>query len=145
MRALAIAALSVLLTAGMLLAQGAETTEQKPALPFSPAVKALGLVFVSGQIGADAASGKMEPEFRAQVRQALENIKAILEANGTTMDKVVKTTVFLADIGYFTTMNEEYTKFFPGAKPARSTVAVAGLARGALVEIEAIAVEGQSK
>ncbi|MCE5271187.1 RidA family protein [bacterium] len=145
MNKLIVAALSLLLTAGALLAQGAEKTEQKPEPPFSNAVKAQGLVFVAGQIGAEPSSGKMEPEIRAQVRQALQNIKAVLEANGSGMDRVVKTTVFLTDIDYFGAMNEEYVKFFPGAKPARSTVAVAALARGALVEIEAVAVDGQAK
>jgi len=114
---------------------------ENPALPFSPAVKAQGLIFVSGQIGANPTDGKLEADFRSQVRRALENIRQILVDNGAGMDHVVKTAVFLADIDDFQAMNEEYVKFFPSKKPARSTVAVAGLARGALVEIEAVAVD----
>lgn len=112
-----------------------------PGPPFSLAVKAQGLIFVSGQIGANPSDGKLEADFRSQVRGALENIRQILADKGAGMDHVVKTTVFLTDIGDFQTMNEEYVQFFPSNKPARSTVAVAGLARGALIEIEAVAVD----
>jgi 2-iminobutanoate/2-iminopropanoate deaminase len=114
---------------------------ENPGLPFSPAVKTQGLIFVSGQIGVNPADGKLETDFRSQVRRTLDNIRQVLTDNGAGMECVVKTTVFLTDIGDFQAMNEEYVQFFPSKKPARSTMAVSGLVRGALIEIEAVAVD----
>ena len=123
--------------------QAAQASPAKPSLPFSPAVQADGLIFVSGQIGASSESGELEEGIAGQTRRALENIKTVLEQNGAGMNNIVKTTVFLAEIDDFQSMNEEYVKFFPEVKPARSTVAVAGLVRGALIEIDAIAVKAR--
>lgn len=101
-----------------------------------------GLVFCSGQVALDPASGELTgaSDVRAQARRAMENLKAVLEAAGSGFDKVVKTTIFLADMGDFAAVNEVYGAYFIGEPPARSTVQVAALPRGALVEIEAIAI-----
>lgn len=108
--------------------------------PYSQAVKTTGLVFVSGQLPIDPETGEMPADIKAQTRQSLTNAEAILEAAGTGMDKVLKTTVFLADINDFAAMNEVYGTFFiEGAYPARSAVQVAAIPKGALVEIEMIA------
>ena len=110
------------------------------ALPFSPMVMAGNLIFVSGNIGIDPATGQLAgDDIAAQTTQVLKNIEAILKAAGSGMNEVVKTTVFLKNIEDYEKMNGVYVRFFPGQKPARSTVQVAGLVRGALVEIEAIA------
>jgi len=108
--------------------------------PYSQAVKAGGFVFVSGQIALDPATGQLVlGDVRLQTRRALENVRAILEAAGSSLDKVVRTTVYLKDLNDFNAMNEEYTLFFRDARPARVTVQVAKLPRDALVEIDAIA------
>lgn len=109
--------------------------------PYSQAVKAGALVFVSGQLPIDPATGKFAGENAAsQAKQSLTNIKHILEAAGTGMDRVVKTTVFLKDLNDFAAMNEVYATFFqPGQYPSRSAVEVARLPKDALVEIEAVA------
>ena len=108
--------------------------------PYSVAIQTDGFVFCSGQIGLDPASGEMvAAEIEAQTRQVLTNLKSVLEAAGSGLDKVLKTTVFLKDMADFPRMNAVYSEFFPSAYPARSTIAVAGLPRGALVEIEATA------
>jgi 2-iminobutanoate/2-iminopropanoate deaminase len=101
-----------------------------------------GLVFCSGQVALDPASGDLTgaSDVRAQARRAMENLKAVLEAAGSGFDKVVKTTIFLADMGDFAAVNEVYGSYFAAEPPARSTVQVAALPRGALVEIEAIAI-----
>lgn len=114
---------------------------ENPGLPFSSALKARGMIYTSGHIGSLPESGELAEGIRGQTRQTLENIKRVLEENGAGMNDVVKTTVFLADIGDYAAMNEEYAKHFPATKPARSTVAVSGLVRGALIEIEATAVD----
>lgn len=105
-----------------------------------------GLVFCSGQVALDPASGDLTgaSDVRAQARRAMENLKAVLEAAGSGFDKVVKTTIFLADMGDFAAVNEVYGAYFTGEPPARSTVQVAALPRGALVEIEAIAIAATS-
>ena len=108
--------------------------------PYSQGIEANGFVFVSGQIPVDPATGAFAPGGVAdQTTQSLKNISAVLAAAGCTMDDVVKTTVFLTDMGRFTVMNEAYTKFFKGDCPARSAVQVGALPKGAQVEIEAIA------
>ena len=109
--------------------------------PYSQAQITGNLVFTSGQLGIDPATGDFVPGCVAcQAKAALNNVKAILEAAGTSMDKVVKTTVFLKDIADFGKVNEVYGKFFKeGAYPARSCYQVANLPKGGLVEIEVIA------
>lgn len=108
--------------------------------PYSQAIEAGGMVFVSGQLPVDAATGLMAEGTEAQARQSLENIKLILTEAGLTMANVVKTTVFLADMSLFADMNKVYATYFEGNYPARSAVAVKELPKGALVEIECIAV-----
>ena len=108
--------------------------------PYSQAVKVGSLLFLSGQLGIDPKTGEITGDVAAQTKQALTNAKAILEAAGSTMDKVVKTTVFLSDIGNFAAMNEVYGTFFTaGSYPARSAFEVAALPKGGLVEIELVA------
>jgi 2-iminobutanoate/2-iminopropanoate deaminase len=108
--------------------------------PYSQAIRAGGFVFASGQIPTDPATGEfVKGGVAEQTEQVLKNLAAVLEAAGSGLDKVVKTTVFLADMKEFAQMNEVYAKFFTGAPPARATVAAAGLPRDARVEIEAVA------
>ncbi len=108
--------------------------------PYSQGIVANGLLFTAGQIALDPATGEVVPGGVAeQTARVMENLQAILSAAGSGLDRVVKTTVFLADMGDFTAMNEVYAKAFGDHRPARSTVAAAGLPRGARVEIEAIA------
>jgi 2-iminobutanoate/2-iminopropanoate deaminase len=117
-------------------------TDQAPAAigPYSQAIRAGGFVFVSGQIPIDPATGQFVAGGVAeQTRQVLKNLSAVLEAAGSGLDKIVKTTVFLQDIKEFAEMNEVYATFFSDAPPARATVAAAGLPRDARVEIEAVA------
>ena len=98
-------------------------------------------MFVSGQIPTDPQTGQfVAGGIAEQTEQVLKNLKAVLEASGSSLDQVVKTTVFLADMKEFSGMNEVYAKFFSGPPPARATVAAAGLPRDARVEIEAVAV-----
>lgn len=108
--------------------------------PYSQAIEANGIVFVSGQLPIDAVTGVMPEGVEAQARQSLENMKHILEAVGLTMDNIVKTTVFLQDMSLFAGMNGVYATYFDGTFPARSAVAVKALPKDALVEIECIAV-----
>lgn len=108
--------------------------------PYSQAIRAGGFVFVSGQIAIDPATGQFAGGSVAeQTERVFKNLSAVLNAAGTSLDKVVKTTVFLADMKDFVEMNEVYAKFFAEAPPARATVAAAGLPRDARVEIEAVA------
>jgi reactive intermediate/imine deaminase len=109
------------------------------SLPFSPAVRVGHLLYLSGQLGTDS-TGKLVPGgIEAETRQTLTNIKALLEANGSSMDRVVKCLVMLADIGEWARMNTVYVTFFPTNKPARSAFGATGLALGARTEIECIA------
>ena len=109
--------------------------------PYSQAIEANGIVFVSGQLPIDPATGTFaEGGIKELTRQSLTNMKAILAEAGLTMSNVVKTTVFLADMADFAEMNEVYATFFEGVCPARSAVAVKTLPKGARVEIECIAV-----
>lgn len=107
--------------------------------PYSQATEAAGLVFVSGQLPIDAATGDMPEGIEAQARQSLLNIKHILEAAGLTMSHIVKTTVYLQDMSLFAGMNSVYATFFEGDYPARAAFAVKALPKDALVEIECIA------
>ena len=107
--------------------------------PYSQGIDTGELVFCSGQLGLDPASGELAQGVAAQADRALRNIGAVLEAAGCTFADVVKTTVFLVDIGDFRVLNDVYAGFFGDTPPARSTFAVAGLPKGALVEIEAVA------
>lgn len=119
------------------------STENAPGAigPYSQAVKTNGMVFCSGQIPIDIATGEfVSNDVAEQTDQVLKNLSAVLEAAGTSLNDVVKTTVFLADMADFAAMNEVYAKYFSENKPARATVQAAGLPRGARVEIECIAV-----
>ncbi|HEX2928504.1 MAG TPA: RidA family protein [Candidatus Binatia bacterium] len=108
--------------------------------PYVQAIKVGEFVYASGQIPLDPKTGNLvDGGIEMQTRRALENLKAVLEAAGSSLDRVVKATVFLKNIGDFAAMNEVYDEFLGQAKPARSTVAVADLPRGALVEIDLIA------
>ena len=107
--------------------------------PYSQAIATDGLVFCSGQLGLDPATGALVEGVEAQAERSLQNLAAVLAAAGLTMGEVVKTTIFLADMGDFAVVNGVYGRFMPDPPPARSTVAVAALPKGGLVEIEAIA------
>lgn len=118
------------------------STRKAPAAigPYAQAVRAGGLLFTSGQLPIDPDAGTFPEGIQAQTRQSLNNVKAILEEAGLTMDAVLKTTVFLSDMNNFAAMNEVYAGFFTeGSFPARSAVEVARLPKDALVEIEAVA------
>jgi 2-iminobutanoate/2-iminopropanoate deaminase len=118
------------------------STAHAPAAigPYSQAIRSDGLLFCSGQLGLDPATGDLVAgDVAAQAGQALRNLSAVLETAGLTFADVVKTTIFLADIADFATVNGVYGRFVTDPPPARSTVAVAALPKGGLVEIEAIA------
>ncbi len=111
--------------------------------PYSQGIKTSAgtMIFTAGQIALDPAAGRLiEGDIAVQTRRALDNVKAILTTAGASLENVVKTTVFMADLGEFAAMNEVYAEYFPANPPARSTVEVKALPRGAKVEIEAIAV-----
>ena len=120
-------------------------TEKAPRAigPYSQAVAHNGLLYLSGQIALDSATGQLiEGDAAAQTERVLENLKAVLEAAGSSLDRVLKTTVYLKDLGEFARMNEVYARYFPENPPARATVEVARLPRDARVEIEAVALIG---
>jgi 2-iminobutanoate/2-iminopropanoate deaminase len=116
-------------------------TDAAPAAigPYSQAIRAGGLVFTAGQVGSEPSSGVLADGVAAQADQALRNLAAVLEAAGTSLDRVLKTTIFLIDMGDFAAVNEVYAGHLSPPFPARSTIAVAALPKGALVEIEMIA------
>ncbi len=116
--------------------------ENAPAAigPYSPGIQCGSIVFTSGQIPVNPATGTFPDGIEEQTRQSLENCKAILEAAGAGMENVIKTTVFLSDMNNFATMNSVYQTFFEGVYPARSAVEVSRLPKDALIEIECIAV-----
>ena len=118
------------------------STEKAPKAigPYSQAIRIEGMVFTAGQIGLNPATMEIvEGGIEAQTRQVLTNLKNVLEAADSGLNFVIKTTVFLQSMGDFAAMNGVYQEFFPENPPARSTVAVAGLPKGALVEIECVA------
>ncbi len=120
-------------------------TEKAPAAigPYSQAIVSGGLVYTSGQIPINPATGAIEAStIEEQTRQAIQNLAAVLEAAGSGLDKVLKTTCFITDMGAFSAFNEVYASLFP-ANPARSCVEVSKLPKGALVEIEAVAEAGR--
>ena len=120
------------------------TTDAPGAIgPYSQAIATGRFVFCSGQVPLEPASGALvEGDVRVQTRRALENLSGVLNAAGSSLAQVVKTTVFLISMSDFAAMNEVYAEFFPGDPPARSTIAVAELPKSARVEIEAIALRG---
>ena len=117
------------------------STSQAPAAigPYSQAIRSGNLLFASGQLGLDPATGALVDGIEAQARQALTNLQAVLAAAGGSVANVVKTTIFLADMADFATVNAIYGEVFRHEPPARSTVQVAALPKGGLVEIEVIA------
>jgi 2-iminobutanoate/2-iminopropanoate deaminase len=118
------------------------STPDAPAAigPYSQAIRAGDLIFASGQLPVDPATGQfVAGDIAAMTRQIFQNTAAVLAAAGSSLDKIVKVTVFLADLADFAAMNEAYAEFFPAAPPARSTVQVARLPRDARIEIEVVA------
>ena len=117
-------------------------TEKAPQAigPYSQAVRASDLLFLSGQLGVDPQTGEFPESFEDEVRQVMANLQAVLEAAGATLADVVKTTVFLDDLSRFAEMNAIYAEYFTDAPPARATVQVAALPKNARLEIEAVAV-----
>ena len=111
--------------------------------PYSQGIAAAGLLFLSGQVPLDPTTGRLvEGTIQEEVARVLENLEAVLEAAGSSLDRVVRTTVYLTNLKDFEAMNEAYARVFGGSRPARSTVQVAALPRGARVEIDAIATLG---
>ena len=109
--------------------------------PYAQAIKVDGLLFTSGQIALDPTTGKLiDGDISAQTRRVLENLKAVLESGGGSLNQVVKATVYLTDLSTFSKMNEIYAEYLGHVKPARSTVGVASLPLGASVEIDLVAV-----
>jgi len=111
----------------------------RPVGPYSQVVQAGGFLFLAGQIPLTSNGTMTEGDVSVQARQVMENLKAVLEAGGSSLSQVLKTTVFLAEMGDFAAMNEAYGRYFAQEPPARSTVQAAGLPRGVRVEIDVIA------
>ncbi|HLE29298.1 MAG TPA: RidA family protein [Anaerolineales bacterium] len=121
-------------------------TDQAPKAigPYSQAIRAGNLIYTAGQIALNPQTGELVAGgIEEQTRQAIQNLSYVLEAAGASLSQVVKTTVFMQDLGEFTRMNAVYAEFFPQNPPARSTVQVAALPRGAKVEIECVAILGE--
>lgn len=117
-----------------------QTSDAPAAIgPYSQAISCNHLVFCSGQLPIDVSTGEMAADIASQTKMALENLASILTASGSSLSDVLKTTVFMTNLSQFASMNEIYGEFFPNGAPARSTVQVAKLPKGALIEIEAIA------
>jgi 2-iminobutanoate/2-iminopropanoate deaminase len=112
--------------------------------PYSQAIRTGIFIFISGQLPIDPSTGEINGEIKSQTRQVLDNIGAILKAAGATYKDVVKATVFLTDISGFSAMNEVYQQYFQHEPPARSTVEISRLAKGALVEIEVVAINSSA-
>ncbi|HEX6036042.1 MAG TPA: RidA family protein [Anaerolineales bacterium] len=124
------------------------STEKAPKAigPYSQAIRTESFVFTAGQVGLDPATMELvEGGIEEQTRQVLTNLKHVLEKAGSALKFVIKTTVFLKDMGDFAKMNAVYAEFFPGDPPARSTVQVAALPKGALVEIECVAIHNPAR
>ena len=120
--------------------QAIQTSGAPAALgPYSQAIRSGELVFCSGQLGLDPATGELPAGIEAQTDRSLRNLGSVLDAAGLSFDDVVKTTIFLADVNDFATVNGIYAKFMPDPPPARSTIGVGALPKGGLVEIEMIA------
>ncbi|MDD2958531.1 MAG: RidA family protein [Lachnospiraceae bacterium] len=119
------------------------STDKAPAAigPYSQAIEVNGLVYTSGQIPVDPATGAAPEGAAAQAEQAFKNLAALLEAAGSSMAQVIKTTVFIKDMNDFGTINEVYARYFPAPFPSRSCVEVARLPKDVLLEVEAIAVK----
>jgi 2-iminobutanoate/2-iminopropanoate deaminase len=115
---------------------------ENSSLPFSAAVKVGDLLYLSGQLGTDSTGNLVAGGIGSETRQAMENIRAVVERNGSTMDRVVKCLVMLADMSEWGAMNQVYVSYFPKHLPARSAMGASGLALGARVEIECLAVRG---
>src|SRR5262250_3308208 len=122
------------------------TSKVPPArVPLSQAIKVGEWVFASGQLGLDAATGKLVPGgIAAETRQVCENLKAVLEAAGSSLDRVVKVTIYMVDLGELLEMNRVFSEYFPVDPPARTTFECRALVGGARIEIEAIAMAGGS-
>ena len=142
MRVIVLLSLSAVMASG-LAAQQKEVLKVPGAvagLPFSPAIRVGNIIYLSGQLGNKMGTRELVPGgIEAETRQTLENIKTVVEAAGSSMDKVFKCTVFLADIADYEKMNKVYASFWPKDPPTRSTIAGSGLALGAKVEIECMA------
>jgi len=121
--------------------QPVETPQAPKAIgPYAQAIRADGIVYTSGQIGIDPATGALVPGgIEAQTRRVLENLKAVLAAAGSSLDRVLRVTVYLTDLGHFQAMNRIFAEYLDSYRPARSTVGVAALPMGALVEMDMIA------
>ena len=121
--------------------QPVETPQAPKAIgPYAQAIRADGIVYTSGQIGVDPATGALVPGgIEAQTRRVLENLKAVLAAAGSSLDRVLRVTVYLTDLGHFQSMNRIFAEYLDPHRPARSTVGVAALPMGALVEMDMIA------
>lgn len=119
------------------------TTDKAPAAigPYSQGIDTGSLVFSSGQLPINPATGEMPSDPAGQAKQSMENVKAVLESSGSSLQKAVKVTIFLQNMDHFTAVNEVYATYFSGSFPARSCVQVARLPKDALVEIEAIALK----
>src|SRR6185436_7805994 len=143
MRRLMLTVVAVVCLCAVVDAQTAKRRPVKTGPPnglFSPAIVVGDLVFTSGQIGIDAKTGQLPEGFEAQFEQVFRNLTAVLEASGSSVEHMVKATVFLADMNDYNKMNELYRAKFKGDPPARTTVQVARLPRDARIEIEAVAV-----
>lgn len=123
------------------------TTQNAPAAigPYSQGIKAGNLVFTSGQLPMNPATGELITDIKAAARQSLENVKAILEAAGSSMNNAIKITVFLKDMNDFAAVNEVYSEYFTEKMPARSAVQVARLPKDGVIEIEAVALIQETK
>jgi 2-iminobutanoate/2-iminopropanoate deaminase len=133
---------AVVLAAAPAAKEPVATKDAPPAAgPYSQAIKAGGFVFAAGQIARDPATNKVEGDIKAQTERVLKNLAAVLAAAGTSMERAVKVTVFLKNVGDFQAMNEVYAKFFPAPAPARTTVQAVLPNEAALVEIDIIALQ----
>ena len=143
MKKLLLAFVAIVMIASYAVGQTGKRRAVKTGTPngiFSPAIITGDLVYTSGQIGIDSKTGQLAEGFEAQLEQVFRNLEAVLEASGSSIDHVVKATVFLADMNDYNKLNELYPKKFKGDPPARTTVQVARLPRDARIEIEVVAV-----